>query len=702
MAHNQAIKCFAIKMQNTYLENKMKKIDFHIHTVKTISDSYFEFSLEKLKQYVIECDIDAIAITNHNFFDLNQFLSITEELRGLCTVFPGIEINIGDNSLGHILCISEPDRLDDFNTKSTLINAEIETPSDYIGFEKLSNIFGDLENYLWIPHYDKKPNVNKSIISKMGENIICGEVHSAKKFIYCIKDEKEKTPVLFSDCRLTDSTNEFPSRHTFVNVDELTIKAIKRSLLNKNNITLSEQEGNSRYNILSDLIISSGLNVILGGRSSGKTYTLNRIAENNDNIKYIKQFELLERDTEKAAQKFNERIAAKQSSISKDYFQLFAQVIDDIKTVSIDDDTKRIEKYINSLKKHASEQNRKDQFSRSTLYSETKYSIDNLETLQNVIDSVKVLIDAKRYSNIIEKYLQKEDLTKLYVDLITQYNKEKELVLKKEWINEFINDVQHSLQARTSITMVKDVDFLEIKKNRNKVEKFKELAELVKKEAVIQKNTLEGFTIQATKKPFKGPLELKKESGRRDVAFSEIYEHYLNNPYKFLVGIINMPDISEVDYYKFFAKVDYQILNKYGFELSGGERAEFNLIQEINDAYQYDMLLIDEPESSFDNMFLKENVNKIIKDISLEMPVIIVTHNSTIGASIKPDYLIYTRRSIDGKEVHYERYCGLPSSKYLISNSGEKIQNRDIMLNSLEAGEEAYEERRAVYDLLKE
>lgn len=36
--------------------------------------------------------------------------------------------------------------------------------------------------------------------------------------------------------------------------------------------------------------------------------------------------------------------------------------------------------------------------------------------------------------------------------------------------------------------------------------------------------------------------------------------------------------------------------------ISGGESAEFNLLQTIEDARNYDMLLIDEPESSFDNI----------------------------------------------------------------------------------------------------
>jgi ABC-type polar amino acid transport system ATPase subunit len=41
--------------------------------------------------------------------------------------------------------------------------------------------------------------------------------------------------------------------------------------------------------------------------------------------------------------------------------------------------------------------------------------------------------------------------------------------------------------------------------------------------------------------------------------------------------------------------------------------------------------IVDEPESSFDNLFLKSDVCKILKGISETMPVVVVTHNSTVG-----------------------------------------------------------------------
>ena len=51
----------------------MKAVDLHIHTVATISDSKFDFSMEELKNYVEKMGLDIIAITNHNIFDLEQY-----------------------------------------------------------------------------------------------------------------------------------------------------------------------------------------------------------------------------------------------------------------------------------------------------------------------------------------------------------------------------------------------------------------------------------------------------------------------------------------------------------------------------------------------------------------------------------------------------------------------------------------------------
>jgi ABC-type phosphate transport system ATPase subunit len=161
--------------------------------------------------------------------------------------------------------------------------------------------------------------------------------------------------------------------------------------------------------------------------------------------------------------------------------------------------------------------------------------------------------------------------------------------------------------------------------------------------------------------------------------------------------------IEETEFYKYFVDIDYRTLNKHGYEVSGGERSEFNLLHEISDALKHDLLLIDEPESSFDNIFLKNEVNELIKEISKEIPVIVVTHNSTIGASINPNHLVFTQKLVDSGNVVYKVFFGHPTSKTLKNVNGETIKNLDVLLNCLEAGEEAYNQRNTMnYEILKD
>lgn len=677
----------------------MKKFDLHIHTLSTISDVSFTFSMEILEQYVKDRNIDAIAITNHNMFDLAQYREIVSRLSDTI-VFPGIEINIGNNA-GHLLVIAKQDDVEEFSHKCECVQKEIQSEKDSITVEQLKSIFGKLDRFLLIPHYDKKPSIDKKILTELKDNIICGEVNSVKKFIYCQKDNLSLTPVYFSDFRAKENVDIFPIRQTFFDIDEITLEAIKKCLTDKNKITLSETEGHKKFFALPELELSTGLNVVIGERSSGKTHTLNQIYKYFDNIKYIRQFELLETDPEKAAKDFTDKIAIKQSGITKEYFESFIRVVDDVKDISLDRDEKQIENYLTSLQKHASETERADMFSKCKFYVENEFEINDLESLKKLIESVDVLLSTTQYKEIVERNVKRESLIALHDDLINEYVKEQQVVLKKLWVNDIIGNIKQKLQSKTAATRVADVNFYTIQMNRTKIKKFEDIVKGLKEERRIYCKDLEGFSIEVKTKPYSGASSLKNHS-KRKIAFSDAYSCY-EEPYMFLQKLKEIEMLEDTAYYEYFVDVEYRILNQFGFEVSGGERAEFNLLQEVNDAYQYDILMVDEPESSFDNIFLRNRVNHMLREISQEMPVIIVTHNSTVGASIKPDFLVHTKRYIkSNKDISYEIYYGHPTNRNLKNNEGKQIKNLQATLDCLEAGESAYMERGREYEMLRD
>ena len=670
----------------------MKKIDLHIHTIATFSDSPFEFSLSKLQEYIVQMEIDCIAVTNHNTFDIDQFNQISKSL-GIY-VLPGIEIDLEG---GHLLLICDKDLVSDFAIKCETIKGLIRSKDEFITVEKFKEVFPNLSNYLLIPHYDKKPIIKPETIAKLKEQIHTGEVASVRKFKSCIKEVEKLVPVLFSDSRLYDELEPFSTRQTFIDLDEISFRGIKACLSDKSKVSLSREDGNNVFQATDDgLKLSTGLNVILGERSSGKTYTLDKICDSFENVKYIKQFSLLQNDEDK----FKDFLTVRQSSVSELFLKEFKEVVEDVIKVDLHQNELGLEKYITTLLKFASEFEKEDSFSKASLFSETLYPDVSLEGLKKLIDSTLLLIENTEYREIIEKHLTIQNLKSLAVELINKYKEIYELNAKKKWINELVSNIQSVLRSKTACTYPEDVDFYKIILENEKINKFSKIVQSLKIEKEIDSKEIKGFKIVACTKQFNNATHLKDKS-KRKMRFIDAFNSY-NNSYDFLNELKKIELLEETEYYKYFVDIDYKTLNKHGYQVSGGERSEFNLLHEIDDALKHDLLLIDEPESSFDNIFLRGEVNELIKDIAREIPVIVVTHNSTVGASIQPDYILYTQKAIVDEEIQYKVFAGYPSSKQLKGPNGELIDNYEIMLNCLEAGDDAYQKRRTKsYEILK-
>lgn len=673
----------------------MKKIDLHMHTVPTISDAHFDFSLEKLKEYVNSAELDAIAITNHDVFDLAQFRQIDKALD--CVVFPGIEINLAK---GHILLISENENLEEFQIKTQAVTEKIKVIGDFISVEELFHIFGDLNRYLIIPHYEKKPSISRQTIDQLGEVISAGEVDSPKKFIRLAKDDSELTPVIFSDVRIREGMSTFPSRQTYIDCGNISLNSLKHSLRDRHKVALSKSEGNSLFQVFDDgQKLSTGLNIVLGARSSGKTETLTQISKDCENVKYIRQFSLVQRDDANYEKEFNEDVARKKSTFADKHLTPFKKVLDDVLNVDIRVNQRKVEDYLETLLKSAEEADKFDAFSKAALFNETQFEVAEDKGIVELIGSARQLIENIEYRAIIDKHVDINNLKALAIELIEILWGKAYERKKRSLVNDVVRDVKDKLQLRTSATQVKDVDLYRVMIEHKKVSKFNQIAKLLQTEKVIFQENIQGFKVVCKQRAFNGAGEILRVSGQK-VGFSDAFQEY-SSPYKYLIALKEKGTWTQSEFYKYFACIEYEILNKDGFKVSGGERSEFRLLQEIKDAQNFDYLLIDEPESSFDNIFLKGEANQMLKEISKTMPVVVVTHNSTVGASIKADYIVYTSKDTEGDEIVYRRYSGHPSDKDLCSIEGKKISNFHVTMNTLEAGEDAYVDRRGGYESIK-
>ncbi|MEO6174033.1 MAG: histidinol-phosphatase [Flavobacterium circumlabens] len=672
----------------------MKKIDLHTHTISTISDYAFDFDLSKVTEYVDKLKIDALAITNHNVFDMKQYNEIRNSLK--IPVFPGIEIDLEG---GHLLLITDIDEFEisNFDEKCKKVSEIIKTNTDTLTLTELNNIFPELNKYILIPHYDKSPSIKQETIIALKPHITSGEVASIPKFKRLLKEQNGLVPVLFSDMRFKSDLKDFSTRHTFVDLKDISFAGIKSCLTDKTKVSLTKESGNDFFQATDEgLELSTGLNIVLGERSSGKTITLNKIASSSGNAKYIRQFSLLQNDEEI----FNKTNDSRLSIIHNNYLNEFKSSIEDIVQIDVEQNHLDIEGYIDSLKKFATESEKKDLYSKCNLFSEDDFPITDLTNLDKIIESVTTLIDNNEYIDIITKYISNENLIQLLFELIQKSINSKIEKEQKKWLNAIISDIQRELRIKTTSSFVENIDFYKIALDEIRVKKFIEVVTELKKGRVINKDELGKFSVITTAHQIENASDLQK-IGREKKVYSSAFSHY-NNPYEYLLKLRDI-GIEDASLYKFFIKIESITLNKDGFKVSGGERSEFNLIHEIKDATKYDILLIDEPESSFDNLFLKKEINTLIKDISALMPVVVVTHNSTVGASIKPNYIAITQKSIINNDFLYRVFTGYPSDKELTCLDGAKIKNYDTLLNCLEAGIDAYTERNTqTYDILKD
>jgi hypothetical protein len=673
----------------------MKKIDLHVHTLATALDSPFTFCLPTLKDYVERARLDAIAITNHNIFDSAQFREIRESLPTVA-VFPGIEISLDH---GHILLISDGSGIADFESRCNEVR--VSHVGDGITAGRLKEIYGSLKNYLLIPHYDKSPSIGAQTLEELSPHVAAGEVDSAKTFIRAIKDTAKLTPVLFSDVRVSDELRPLPTRQTFLDCGDLTIEAIRACLSDKHKVCLSADEGNSLFQVLENgQRISTALNVLLGDRSTGKTYTLNRISEACERAKYIKQFSLVQHDDKKNEDAFKADVERRRSVVVDRHLSPFKAVLEDMMKVDLDADDRDVEQYVSSLRKSAEDADKRDAFSKVALFDATPFPDNDDQVLKDLIASVRQVIENVKYREYIERHVDRQALKRLACDLIELlWNRALE-TKKMRAVNELVNDIKAHLKIRSSATQVDDVDLYRVSINCKRASRFSNIVKSLQQTSTVFEERVQGFRVVATTSAFATATELQNAIHLRTSFVAAMREY--DSPYRYLRVLMSNSSLPRSDLYKLFVKIEYKILNRDGVEVSGGERSEFRLLQEINDAQNYDILLIDEPESSFDNMFLQSDVNQIIKEISQVMPVVVVTHNSTVGASIRPDYLLYASKRIESGKPVYRIYSGHPTDKILKSVDGESTKSHEIVLNSLEAGSKAYEDRRRGYAAIED
>ena len=367
--------------------------------------------------------------------------------------------------------------------------------------------------------------------------------------------------------------------------------------------------------------------------------------------------------------------------------------------IDLNADNTELDEYCSALINRALSVERDDAFSKTALFNEIVFDVKNDNELVELINAIKVLLENEKYKELIEENINKESLKILLAKLIglyrIQYLDEK---LKKD-IDKLIKKIQDKLQLKSSVDTIPQIDLYSIMKNKLIVKRFNEDFEKIKENDVLFEEEYQRFKIKATKVPYKNVTEMKQGANITSGSLKDSFDKYYKGDTFRYVKQLEEDGVELDKIGKTIVEIKYEVINKNGSKISGGEKAEFNLLKELDDAKNYDILLLDEPESSFDNPYIKENINSLIKDISNKTTVFVVTHNNTLGVSNKADKLIYTMYNETKQE--YEVYVGNFTDMVLTNKNGDTIPTYDALVSCMEAGVKTYEERSDIYENLK-
>ena len=443
------------------------------------------------------------------------------------------------------------------------------------------------------------------------------------------------------------------------------------------------------------------MNVILGERSSGKTFTLKRIrdAYDEDDCLYIEQFEIT---NEAKKDEFDNEIEKEDNRFFDQYFKSLQSAMDEYFEFDAGASEDAVCTYCSAVVQYAKSPS--DEYSERPIYKSVEYDLTKSKTRSNADASlrqaIRQLSNDKERHDIIGEYLDFDELQALDERLRGLMQESHLDRWQRQKCDAAVKTIKAELSKQSarkplpSIEPLKEyfrycyrqrrlaglLDKLSGSKDLDSVPEYKYLKKRTRTMCSSSKQARKNVTVQIP-------------TGT-DVA--SLFKPKISSSVRLRVLRGFDPSVRGKACQLLFDIRSRIVLNDgSNASLSGGQRAEYLLIHKISGAAGKDVVLIDEPESSFDNPFLNSDVIKMLNDVAEHSTVFLVTHNNSLGVSLKPDCVIYTAKASDG----YHVYSGKLSSKMLTDVSGNTCSREEALLRTMEAGRDAYLDRRPYYGI---
>lgn len=708
------------------------KIDLHCHTKKTKQGDSSNRNVTKdvFLDKLSGSAVSIVAITNHNHFDIEQFKDFANNDKGI-RVFPGVELDItGKESRGHCLLITDPEKMDDFNTFVKELVKET-TPDDfYIEIDSFVNKIKD-KDYIVIPHYGSKPkalkeadinylkaNIGNLPVLLEPSNFRSAGIMIAHNISTIIGSDVENWNE-YSKCNLPELKIPISGYKQFIKLLKKDIPTIDTFVKGK----FSEEvviEPFTYPDCKIKLPIYNDVNVIFGGKGTGKTELLLKEIEKhfvdkgfsdvstyfpNDNIQDFEKLKIVELKESDL------------SRLSQDDLSTEFKTINEHKAVTITA-TSEYYKWINSkLAKQHTFGFVNASFTEPLDVLKNKYEAENkhyestvsaIESLKqvavipyieeeqiNTLNDILRLLEKSSWRAVIESFAkhQSSRLTDWSITKLKTLYQNKTSIFPKPSKLGFVTLFENSLAVYNSAIAIQKAMNLNSKLERevigNLLEKGSVRREVeysvnpsgCKQGSKYLKNTINKGNITAMKKYIDG---LVKDS------FSTKQQGAITD-YKSNCGSFDVKKLSDLLYY------NTRIIDEHDvtYEPSPGEKTMLLLNSKLMDDTK-NVYILDEPEAKVGHRYINAIIiPRLIELARKDKKIIITTHDANIAVRTLPLLSVYREQDIDSQGTVYRTYVGSPfyDNMRCIEDVTKEKGWVETSMDTLEGGENAFIER---------
>ncbi|MDD4679586.1 MAG: histidinol phosphatase [Clostridia bacterium] len=702
------------------------KIDLHCHTKKTKTGDGKQRNVtpELFKEKIALADIRIVAITNHNVFDVDQYMLLQGAVTGLCQVWPGVEIDVQGESKFHLIVVTKPE---DANRFSSCVNdlfggENIDVCQQTL--EKVCETFKSLDA-IYIPHFhDKKPAISEGDRNKLIE--LVGD--SARVFIeprnhrtLGVLSNKDLSVMIGSDVKDWNKYEECTFaelRLSVGNFSEFLLLArrdrtVVNTLLSKKPPV--DMIGKPHHSVSIPLSIYPDVNIIFGSKGTGKTEILKSLfSEMLGSGKSCKKYIASERSEDFSAltnlKDMDLDLDKVHSSPCEEQFRLifewtdcnptlFSNYLDWAKTKGNSNSKSRM-KITEAIHDNYSMSNKYD------IHKSDKNSIDQIIRLIQARDIEEYLsADENKQLLILGRKLQTAVLAKREAEVISQYSSkmtnwsiDKIKALSDKSTDTISRPSTAGLKsfARGRIQLIHVVKTiltnLNVKEHNEKIR----IGSLEDKGEIFINHKYRMLCPEArtANYPNYNITNLRQIKTQLEYIRDHVFDDDLAKHIESFSSKCTETSIKSI---KPFLGRSKQIVDSNGeeYEPSNGEKGILLLQQTLHE--DADAYFLDEPELGMGNSYIDTDIRPIICDLAKRRKyVVVATHNANIAVRSLP----YTSIFRTHNNSVYKTYIGNPFDDLLVNvNDKDDILSwTEESMHSLEGGHDAFYERRDIYE----